>query len=170
MLSYTDARLKVVEVAESLRRPLLRETIEIEQAFGRILAAQVNSDRDYPPFNRSIRDGFAVRAADAALPGARLDCIGELRAGGKFDGVVGPGQCVEIMTGAGVPQGADAVVMIEHSKRDARTITLERAVKPGDHIVPRGNEARAGALLVPAKTRMGYAEMALAAQAGAKRL
>lgn len=170
MLSYTDARKKVVEVAESLRRPLLRETIEIEQAFGRILAAQVTADRDYPPFDRSIRDGFAVRAADAASPGARLDCIGELRAGGKFEGVVGPGQCVEIMTGAGVPQGADAVVMIEHTKRDARTITLERLVKPGDHIVSRGNEARAGTLLVPAKSRMGYAEMALAAQAGATRL
>ncbi|MBZ5660597.1 MAG: molybdopterin molybdotransferase MoeA [Acidobacteriia bacterium] len=170
MLSYSDARQKVVEVAGSIRRPLVRETIEIEQAFGRILAAQVNADRDYPPFDRSVRDGFAVRSADALAPGARLDCIGELRAGGSFAGVVGPGQCIEIMTGAGVPEGADAVIMIEHIHRDGRTITLDRAVKPGDHIVPRGNEARAGSLLVPVKTRMGYAEMALAAQAGATRL
>ncbi len=170
MLSYSDARQKVVDVAIAVGRPLVRETVEIEQAFGRILAAQVNADRDYPPFDRSVRDGFAVRSADASAPGARLDCVGELRAGGSFAGVVGPGQCVEIMTGAGMPKGADAVVMIEHIHRDGRTITLDRAVKAGDHIVPRGNEARAGALLVPVKTRMGYAEMALAAQAGATRL
>lgn len=170
MLSYSDARQKVVDVAGTIRRPLLRETIEIEQAFGRILAGQVTADRDYPPFDRSTRDGFAVRSADAAAPGACLDCVGELKAGGSFAGVVGHGQCVEIMTGAGMPKGADAVVMIEHTKREGRTITLDRAVKAGDHIVPRGNEARAGALLVPVKTRMGYAEMALAAQAGATRL
>jgi molybdopterin molybdotransferase len=168
MLSYTDARQKVVEVAGAIRRTPLREPVEIEQAFGRILATPVNADRDYPPFNRSTRDGFAVRAADTA-PGARLRCVGELKAGGSFEGVVGAGECVEIMTGASVPNGADAVVMVEHTSRDAQTITLDRAVKPGDHIVTRGSEARAGALLVPAKTRLGYAEMALAAQAGATR-
>jgi len=170
MFSYSDARQKVIEVAGTIRRPLHRETIEIEQAFGRILAAQVLADRDYPPFDRSTRDGFAVRAADAAVPGARLECIGELRAGGSFAGAVAAGECVEIMTGASVPQGADAVVMIEHTQRAAGMITLERAAKIGDHIVPRGSEARAGALLVAAKTRLGYAEMALAAQAGATRL
>jgi molybdopterin molybdotransferase len=170
MLSYSDARQKVVEAAGTIRRPLLRETIEIEQAFGRILAKEVIADRDYPPFNRSARDGFAVRAADAAVQGARLDCVGELKAGGSFAGVVEAGQCIEIMTGAGVPKGADAVVMIEHTQREGRTITLDRVANAGDHIVPRGSEARAGALLVPVKARMGYAEMALAAQAGATRL
>jgi molybdopterin molybdotransferase len=170
MLSYTDARQKVVDVAGSIRRTVHRDIVEIEQAFGRILAVQVKADRDYPPFDRSVRDGFAVRFADTTSPGASLECIGELKAGGSFARVVGPGQCVEIMTGAGMPKGADAVIMIEHVKREGRIITTDRAVKPGDHIVPRGNEAKAGALLVPAKTRMGYAEMALAAQAGATRL
>src|SRR5579864_4766630 len=170
MLSYTDARQKVIEVAGSIPRPSSRIQIEIEQAFGRILAAPVLADRDYPPFDRSTRDGFAVRSADMQSPGAHLECIGELRAGGHFEATVLPGQCVEIMTGAAVPRGADAVVMIEHTKRDGRTITLERAAQKGDHIVPRGSEARAGALLVAPKTRLGYAEMALAAQAGATRL
>ncbi len=170
MLSYTDARQKVIEVAGSSPRPLLQTQVEIEQAFGRILAAPVLADRDYPPFDRSTRDGFAVRSADAQAPGARLECVGELRAGGQFDATVLPGQCVEIMTGAAVPRGADAIVMIEHTKRDGRTIALERAAQPGDHIVPRGSEARSGSLLVAPKTRMGYAEMALAAQAGAMRL
>lgn len=170
MLSYSDARQKVIEVAGGLKRPLLLTQVEIEQAFGRILAKPVLADRDYPPFDRSTRDGFAVRSGDAKVPGARLECIGELRAGGQFDARVESGQCVEIMTGASVPQGADAVVMIEHIQRDGRTVTLERAAAPGDHIVSRGSEARAGALLVAEKTRLGYAEMALAAQAGATRL
>jgi len=81
MLSYTDARRKVIEVAGSLPRPLAHEQVEIEQAFGRILAGPVLADRDYPPFDRSTRDGFAVRSADAQAAGARLECVGELRAG-----------------------------------------------------------------------------------------
>jgi len=170
MLSYTEARQKVIEIAGSIPRPLQRTQVEIEEAFGRILAEPVLSDRDYPPFDRSTRDGFAVRAADAQVPGARLECVGELRAGGTFDATVLPGQCVEIMTGAAMPRGADAVVMIEHIKREGTMITLERAAESGDHIVARGSEARTGSLLVAPKTRMGYAEMALAAQAGATRL
>jgi molybdopterin molybdotransferase len=170
MLPYPEARQKVIEVAGALRRQARRETVEIEQAFGRVLAREVRADRDYPPFNRSTRDGFAVRAADTAVPDARLECIGELRAGGSFEGTVAPGQCVEIMTGASVPAGADAVAMVEHTKRDGRTITLDRAAQIGDHIVPRGSETRAGALLVAGSARIGYAEMALAAQAGTTRL
>ncbi len=166
MLPYAEARRKVIEVAGALRRPPRRETIEIEQSFGRVLAEPVLADRDYPPFNRSTRDGFAVRAADAVVPGARIDCVGELRAGGSFEGTLKAGQCVEIMTGASVPAGADAVAMIEHTKRDGRSITFDRAVQIGDHIVPRGSEARAGTFLVAANARFGYAEMALAAQAG----
>src|SRR5690242_20290427 len=134
MLSYTEARQKVIEVAGAVPRPLLRTQVEIEQAFGRILAEPVLADRDYPPFDRSTRDGFAIRSADAQNPGARLDCVGELRAGGRFEAPVLPGQCVEIMTGAGVPRGTDAVVMIEHTKREGRTILLERAAQKGDHI------------------------------------
>ncbi len=170
LLSYDEARQKVIQVAESLARPLLRTHVEIEQAFGRILATPVFADRDYPPFDRSVRDGFAVRAADAQSPGARVECVGELRAGGQLDATLQPGQCVEIMTGAAMPPGADAVVMIEHTVRDGRMITLERTAKKGDQFVPRGAEAREGALLVAPKTRMGYAEMALATQAGATRL
>ena len=126
MLSYSDARQKVVEVAGSIPRILQKTHLEIEQAFGRILAARVLADRDYPPFDRSTRDGFAVRSEDAEKPGARLECVGELRAGGQIEVAVLPGQCVEIMTGAAIPKGADAVVMIEHIKREGTTIILER--------------------------------------------
>ena len=81
---------------------------------GRVLAEDIPADRDYPPFNRSVRDGFAVRSAD--IPG-RVRIIGEVRAGERFPGSVEPGQAVEIMTGAPVPEGADAVVMVEHCVR-----------------------------------------------------
>src|SRR5579871_2159539 len=118
LLSYTDARRKVIEIAGALPRPVAHTTVEIEQAFGRILATPVLADRDYPPFDRSTRDGFAVRSADVPAPGARLECVGELRAGGQIEASVLPGQCVEIMTGAALPQGADAVAMIEHTSRE----------------------------------------------------
>ena len=170
MLSYSDARQKVIDIATALPRTLAQTQIEIEQSFGRILSESVLADRDYPPFDRSTRDGFAVRASDAIVPGARLHCVGELRAGGQLDLTVLPGQCVEIMTGAALPRGADSVVMVEHIKRDGQTIILERAAKLGEHIVPRGTEARKGALLVAPKTRIGYAEMALSAQAGHTRM
>src|ERR1700724_3878491 len=96
MLPYAEARQKVIEIAGALRRTPQSETIEIEQAFGRVLAREVRADRDYPPFNRSTRDGFAVRSVDVTTPGARLECVGELRAGGHFAGKVAPGGCVEI--------------------------------------------------------------------------
>src|ERR1700690_132285 len=108
MLSVEDARAKVIEVvtARAGKCPPKTETIEFArqpfQALGRILAENVAADRNYPPFDRSIRDGFAVRAADASQPGAKLQLIGESRAGVAFDGVVGPGQCVRILTGAAV--------------------------------------------------------------------
>jgi molybdopterin molybdotransferase len=124
MLSYTEARQKVIEVTGRIHYTPRRESVELSQAFGRVLAEAVHADRDYPPFDRATRDGFAVRAADAAAPGAQLQCIGEIRAGGEFEGAVGAGECVEIMTGAAVPPGADAVVMVEHTKREANRITL----------------------------------------------
>jgi molybdopterin molybdotransferase len=166
MLSYSDARQKVVEVTGAIKRTLSREPLELHDAYGRILAEPVFADRDYPPFDRSTRDGFAVRSCDAAAPGAILECIGELRAGASFDGVVGPGQCVEIMTGAAVPVGADAVVMIEFTKRAGRNITLDRSVAARASIVPRGREISAGSLLLTHGAALGYPQLAALAQVG----
>jgi molybdopterin molybdotransferase len=170
LLSYREAREKVVKVVEASPHKPKPETVGLREAFGRVLAEPVFADRDYPPFHRSTRDGFAVRAADAASPGARLACIGEIRAGGSFEGSVGAGQCVEIMTGAAVPPGADAVVMVEHTRRDGNTITLERAAQRGQNIVPQGQEAAANGRMLSPGARMGYVELALAAQVGKIRL
>jgi molybdopterin molybdotransferase len=168
MLSFTEARRKAIEVVTAVRREPARETIDLSRCCGRVLAEAVLTDRDYPPFNRSTRDGFAVRAADA-VAGATLRCIGEIKAGDGFQRAVGAGECVQIMTGAATPQGADAVVMIEHTRVNGEAVTLERAAEAGQNIVPRGREARAGQQLLARGTRLGYAEMALAAQVGHSR-
>jgi molybdopterin molybdotransferase len=165
MLSFEEAREKVIATVRALRAPLETETVELTRACGRVLAQPVAADRDYPPFDRSIRDGFALRSDDAVL-GATLRCVGEIKAGGDFQGTVAPGECVQIMTGAAVPKGADAVVMIEHVSIDGDRVMLSRAATRGQSIVARGKEARAGQQLLSSGTRLGYAEMALAGQVG----
>src|ERR1700704_5900052 len=125
LLPYADARQKVIEVAGARRRPMRRETIEIEHAFGRVLAREVRADRDYPPFNRSTRDGYAVRASDAAKD-ATLPCAGEIKAGDTVTQPLAPRACIQIMTGAAVPPGADAVVMIEFTDRSGDNVTFQR--------------------------------------------
>src|SRR6266851_2981879 len=106
-MSFDEARACVIErvMAERVFAPA--EEVALECAAGRVLAEEIRADRDYPALARSVRDGFAVRAADVT---GMLRVIGEVRAGESFAGQVGPGETVEIMTGAPVPRGADAVV------------------------------------------------------------
>lgn len=139
------------------------ECVTLAEADGRVLAEQVYADRDYPPFTRSARDGFALRAAD--VPG-QLHVIGEVRAGEAFPGSVGEGEAVEIMTGAAVPSGADAVVMIEQTVRAGHIVKIDRALRHGENVSQAGEEARSGAILLGPGRRLGYAEIALLAMVG----
>ncbi|HXN23583.1 MAG TPA: gephyrin-like molybdotransferase Glp [Candidatus Dormibacteraeota bacterium] len=166
MLSFENARQKVIDVASAENRPRAVEIISLTSAQNRILAVPILADRDYPPFNRAARDGFAVRAADAAEPGRVLKLAGEVKAGDSFTGSLAPGQCIQIMTGAAVPSGADAVVMIEHTKVLPGQVTLERYAMPGQNIVARGREAKAGQTVLSPGARLSYAELAIAAQVG----
>src|SRR5262245_51282480 len=125
MLSYQQAREMVISRLAALARKPQTEVIPLLASQGRILAQDILSDRDYPPFDRSIRDGYAVHAA-ATHPGATLHCIGELKAGDTPSTSVQPGTCVQIMTGAALPEGADAVIMIEYTQRNADTVTFDR--------------------------------------------
>ena len=170
MLSYSDARKIVIEAARKNCGPLLQETVELGHALGRVLARNVTADRDYPPFPRSTRDGFAVRASDISNGTKTLKIIGESRAGVAFFGSVGAGECVQIMTGAAVPAGADAVVMQEHTRPGADEVTVEREINAGQNVVASGSEAKSGAVVVPLGTRLGFAELAMAAQVGATKL
>ena len=164
-LSFTQARETVLRTVPQ-GRPDVEET-PLDQAAGRVLAGEIVADRDYPPFPRATRDGFAVRAADVARVPTELQVIGEVRAGSTFDGRVEKGQCVSIMTGAPVPDGADAVVMLEHTKG---SVTIERSVEAGENVVPQGSEATAGAPVLAAGCRLGYPETAMLASVGRVRV
>jgi molybdopterin molybdotransferase len=168
MLRFEEARQLVIEQAEKRAGARGRKTASrsVWDGLGYILAQEVRTDREYPPFDRSTRDGYAVRAGEAAA-GAKLRCVGEIKAGDTVSAVLAAGTCVQIMTGAAVPAGADAVVMIEFTKRSGDEVSFERVTKAGQNIVPRGSEARAGELALRAGTRLGFAELAIAAQVGA---
>src|ERR1043166_2494762 len=101
-----------------LDRPRQPEEVPLLQSLGRVLAQPVLADRDFPPFPRATRDGFAIRAADLGQNGtALLRIVGQVKAGDSYDLPLVSGEAVEIMTGAAVPQGADAVVMVEYTER-----------------------------------------------------
>lgn len=166
-VTVEEGRAAVRERVLAARSIPKTESVEIVDAAGRVLAEDIAADRDYPPVARSIRDGFAVRSSD--LPG-RLTVIGEVRAGASYAGSVGPGEAVEIMTGAPVPDGADQVVMVEHVTRDGDCIVTERAAAPGEFINPRGAEARAGEPVIAAGKRIGFPEVAWMATVGRTRV
>jgi len=169
MLTYEQARQTVVEKISEEKGPRTTEQIRVGDALGYVLAQEVKTDREYPPFNRSTRDGYAVFAADVK-PGTTLKCTGEIKAGDRVTKELWAETCVQIMTGAALPSGADAVVMIEHTSRDGDQVRFERAAASGQNFVPRGSEARAGQTLLTPGMRLGYAELALAAQVGAAEL
>jgi molybdopterin molybdotransferase len=143
------------------------EEVALLEAAGRVLGENVAADRDYPPVARSVRDGFAVRAAD--LPG-EMRVIGEVRAGEAFDGEMQPGEAVEIMTGAPLPRGADAVVMVEHVKVTGDRVNVPRALEHGENVSARGGEARRDEVLLERGRRLGFAEVALLATVGRPRV
>ena len=167
VVSFEEARHIV---AEHAARVLARETeaIDLLSATGRILAETILADRDFPPFPRATRDGYAVRAPDVAAVPAQLALVGEIKAGAVPDGSceVKPGQAVSIMTGAPLASGADAVVMVEYTAQSGSTVEIKRTVKSGENYVPRGAEARQGQMLLDRGTRVEHPAIALAASVG----
>jgi molybdopterin molybdotransferase len=162
-VTFTEARDLVISRVRQGRTLPAVESIALADAAGRVLAEDLAADRDIPPMPRSVRDGFALRAID--LPG-ELAVIGEVRAGEQFTGTVGPGQAVEIMTGAPVPEGADAVVMVEHTRRIDGRVAIDRAAEPHQFINPRGCEATAHETVLHTGTRLDYSGIALLAAFG----
>lgn len=142
------------------------EVLPLQQAWGRTLAEDVDSDRDYPPFHRSTRDGFAVRSQDVERANAVLLLDGEVRAGECFDGFVKPGHCVAIMTGAPLPNGADAVVMVEYTRTEGKQVTIERTATPFHNVVRKGSESPAGKRILTKGRRLRAGEMGLLASVG----
>jgi molybdopterin molybdotransferase len=170
VLTFEEARRAVEDHASRLSSGTT-ETVPLLHASGRVLAEPITADRDIPPFPRSTRDGYAVRAADLTTLPAKLKVIGEIKAGPQqLPSILNPGQAFAIMTGAPVPQGADAVVMVEYTSQKADSVEITRSVAPRENIVLQGAEAKRGTLLLDRGTRLNQAAIALAASAGRSRL
>lgn len=166
VLSFEDARRTVEEHGSRLSAPD-SERVSLEQSGCRVLAQEIVADRDFPPFRRSARDGFAVRSADLKTLPAHLRVVGEIRAGGPEGKIqIGAGEAAAIMTGAPAPDGADAVVMVEYTSRAGDSVEVSRGVASGENIVPTGSEARQGDKLVLPGARADAAVIALAASVG----
>jgi len=168
ILTFEEAR-HVVEGHAAQLRPRIKEKVELLASIGRVLAEPIAADRDFPPFRRAMRDGYALRAADLANLPATLEVIGEIKAGAEPEALpreVAAGQAAAIMTGAPAPDGADAVVMVEYTSLSGQRVTVTRAVASGDNIVAAGSEARKGQILLHHGTRMDYGAIASAASVG----
>ena len=171
VLPFEQARQVVEEHAKRLR-PKGRELLSLLDGAGRVLAEDIHADRDIPPFARATRDGYALRAADVLKLPAHLELVGEVRAGAGVKDLppLESGQAISIMTGAAVPNGADAVLMIEYSSRAENRVEVTKSISAGENIVPAGAEGRRGDLLLSAGTPLDYATIALAAAVGRARV
>jgi molybdopterin molybdotransferase len=168
MIEYQEARSLVLTAS----RALPAESVALAEALGRTLAREVEAREDIPPFTKATMDGYAVRSADTRPSGADaggavdLEVLEDLPAGRRSRKPVGPGQAVRIMTGAPLPAGADAVVMVEDSeKRDGRVL-LRREVRPGDNIGRAGEDLKKGEVGLARGTVVGPAEVGMLAAAG----
>ena len=169
LVSVDEARRLVMAAARPISRT---ETIDLLSADGRVAARDAASAIDVPPFDRAAMDGYALRAADVEAAGSevggdvRLQVIGALYTGSVSTRALGSGECVAIATGAPLPDEADAVVMVEQSVRTGDRIRLTAAVKPGQHISPRGSDIAKGEKVVRAGDLLGPARLGSLAAVG----
>jgi len=166
MIDFADALRRVV----ARSKPLAAESVPLTGSLGRTLAQNVRAHAPIPPFAKATMDGYAVRAhetrPDAASQAADLAVIEDLPAGRISRRAIGPGQAVRIMTGAPLPKGADAVVMVEDTEKAGTRVKLFRAVAPGDNIGRAGEDLEKGALILEKGDLIGPAEVGMLAALG----
>lgn len=161
LLPVAEARAAILDAV----RPLPAEDVHVREALGRTLARDVVARTDVPPFRNSAMDGFAVVPGPA---GRRLRVVGESRAGTPAAVAVGDGEAVRISTGAALPEGADAVIMVERTTEDDDgTVTVGAETVAGQNVRDAGDDVRAGTVAVPAGTVLGAAALGVAVTAGA---
>lgn len=142
---------------------LSTEKVLLWNALGRVLAEDVYADRDNPAFDSSAMDGYAIRSEDLENLPARLKVVGEVPAGGEWKGVVERGCAIKIFTGAPIPNGADAVVPVEFVREEGEYIIVEKPFKKGANVRYKGEEIKAGDILLKAGTRIRGYEIGLLA-------
>ena len=172
MIEYQDARSLVLSAA----RTLAAETCPLAGALGRTLARDIHAREDIPPFAKATMDGYAVRAGDTRPPapeaanGVALDVLEDLPAGRFSRKTVGPGQTVRIMTGAPLPKGTDAVVMVEDTETRGGSALVRREVRPGDNIGLAGEDLKKGEIALERGAVIGPAETGMLAAVGLARV
>jgi molybdopterin molybdotransferase len=150
-LSVTNAQQRILECVHKLDI----ESVGLERSTGRVLAYDVRANRDLPPYDVSAMDGYAVRSADLAKIPAMLEVIEDIKAGNLPAKTVQTGQCARIMTGAPVPQGADAVIRVEETRPSTKNLVqINAAVKPGNDVRLRGEGMRNGDVVLTAGTEI----------------
>jgi molybdopterin molybdotransferase len=167
-MAFISAQTAIKAIGTVPIRRLEAEVKWLWQAEGYVLADDVTAPRDIPPFNRSAMDGYAVRIAELKEIPCTLDVVALRAAGDNREIRMGAGECVKIMTGAAVPEDADAVVMIEHteSKDPEHQVTILRSVKPGENIAHRGEDARSGSVVLAAGQLLNAAALSVIAGVG----
>ncbi|MFB6491038.1 MAG: molybdopterin biosynthesis protein [Thermoproteus sp. AZ2] len=155
-------------------RPLGVEEVDLLQAYGRVLAEDVYSEVDVPPFDRSTVDGYAVVSSDLAgaseLEPAKLRLVGRVEAGDFPSFEVSPGEAAEVATGAPIPRGADAVVMVEYTAERGGDVVVYRSAYPGENIMTAGSDISAGELVLRRCTRLTQREIGVLAAVGRDRV
>ncbi|MCP4589880.1 MAG: molybdopterin molybdotransferase MoeA [bacterium] len=163
---------KAREIILAHTRPPHPIVVSLADALGRTLAKDVTCDLDYPPFDRAMMDGYAVRSADVSGTPVTLQVIGQGAAGAPAASKVEAGQAVQINTGAPMPPGADAVVPVEHTEpsADGAAVSILKSEPPGRHRALRASSVSAGDVVLRSGSRVGPGQIGVAASAGACRL
>jgi len=163
VIPLAEARAAILEAVA----PLAPACVALRDARGLVLAVDVIAPEPVPPFANTAMDGYAVRAADTASASsaspARLRVVDELPAGRAPTTAVGPGEAIRIMTGAPVPEGADAIVMVEVTRVAGDSVLIERPASTGDHVRPAGGDVRAGERVFEAGTVLTPAHLGVLA-------
>ena len=165
---FDDAIRMVLDAATSIERT---EILPLERADGRVIARDVIAALDVPPFDRAAMDGYAVRAADtsgASAAGPKtLSCVDRVYTGQTTTRAVAPGECIAIATGAPMPDGADAVVIVEDTEADGASVRIRSAVSPRQNVGRRAADIAAGQPVVAAGQLLGPSRIGALAATGA---
>lgn len=163
MISLADAQTRILAAVA----PLPPRSFALSEALGLVLAGDVIASEPVPPFANTAMDGYAVHAADTARAAddapARLRVVGELAAGRAPTTPVGPGEAIRIMTGAPIPYGADAIVMVELTRTDGDDVLVARPAEVADHVRPAGGDLEAGQRVFEAGTVLTPAHLGVLA-------
>ncbi|HDM89465.1 MAG TPA: molybdopterin molybdenumtransferase MoeA, partial [Candidatus Bathyarchaeota archaeon] len=171
LMSREEALKIILDTVKPIERT---ESVGIDEAVNRVLACDVRAEVDVPPFDRAAMDGYAVRAEDtfraSQFNPVKLKVVGVLHAGESFKGEIKSGECVRIATGCPIPNGADAVVMVEFTEEKNGYVLIFRGVYPGENIASRGEDIRQGEIILKRGELLTPAKIGVLASLGYGRI